>query len=108
MTVLECESSPTADLPVAGSLTGLFGVIEIEASETDGDDDEAAAQDGKTSDGYSEEASGNAIKATHGTLLGSKRHGADELIKTFGILDQWRKISSGTCPAFPANRRFGG
>jgi hypothetical protein len=55
-----------------------LGVIETKASETNDDDDQAAAQDGQTSDDDSEEASGNAIKVTHDTPLGSKRDGADE------------------------------
>jgi hypothetical protein len=58
----------------------------LETSVTDGDDDQAAAQDGQASDDDSEEASGNAIKVTHDTALGSKPDGADQLIKTFGIL----------------------
>jgi hypothetical protein len=62
------------------------GVTEIEASEADDDDDQAAAQDGQTSDDDGEEASGNAIKVTHDTPRGSKGDGADQLIKTFGIL----------------------
>jgi hypothetical protein len=61
-------------------------VIGTAASVTDGDHDQAAAQDGQTSDNESEEASGNAIKVTHDTPLGSKGDGADQLIKTFGIL----------------------
>ncbi len=55
-------------------------------SVTDGDDDQTTAQDGQTSDDDSEETSGNAIKVTHDTPLGSKGNGADQLIKTFGIL----------------------
>jgi hypothetical protein len=62
------------------------GVTGMEASETDDDDDQAAAQDGQTSDDDGEEASGNAIKVTHDTPRGSKGDGADQLIKTFGIL----------------------
>jgi hypothetical protein len=62
------------------------GVAGIEASEADDDDDQAAAQDGQTSDDDGEEASGNAIKVTHDTPRGSKGDGADQLIKTFGIL----------------------
>jgi hypothetical protein len=56
-------------------------------SVTDGDDDQTTAQDGQTSDDDSEETSGNAIKVTHDTPLGSKGNGADQLIKTFGILN---------------------
>jgi hypothetical protein len=66
-------------------MAGLFGVTEIEASVTDSDGNQAAAQDGQTSDHDSEKTSGNAIKATHDTPLASKRDGADQLIKTFGI-----------------------
>jgi len=66
-------------------MPGLFGVTEIEASVTDSDGNQAAAQDGQTSDHDSEKTSGNAIKATHDTPLASKRDGADQLIKTFGI-----------------------
>jgi hypothetical protein len=66
----------------------------MEASEADDDDDQAAAQDGQTSDDDGEEASGNAIKVTHDTPLGSKRDGADQLIKTFGILGRLRKRGS--------------
>jgi hypothetical protein len=62
-------------------------VIEMEASEADDDDDQTTAQDGQTSDDDSEETSGNAIKVTHDTPLGSKGNGADQLIKTFGILN---------------------
>lgn len=62
----------------------------MEASVTDGDDDQAAAQDGQAADDDGEEASGNAIKVTHDTPLGSKRDGADQLIKTFGILRRRR------------------
>src|SRR3984885_10977605 len=74
-----------------GKLAGGAGrqprdVYGLEASVTDGDDDQAAAQDGQASDDDSEEASGNAIKVTHDTALGSKPDGADQLIKTFGIL----------------------
>ena len=58
----------------------------MEASEADDDDDQAAAQEGQTSDDDGEEASGNAIKVTHDTPRGSKGDGADQLIKTFGIL----------------------
>ena len=47
-------------------------IIEIEASVPDDDEDQAAAQDGQASDDDSEEASGNAIKVTHDTPLGSK------------------------------------
>jgi hypothetical protein len=61
-------------------------VIEFEASVTDGDENQAAAQDGQTSDDDSEETSGNAIKVTHDTPLASNGDGADQLIKTFGIL----------------------
>ena len=60
-------------------------VIEFEASVTDGDENQAAAQDGQTSDDDSEETSGNAIKVTHDTPLASNGDGADQLIKTFGI-----------------------
>jgi hypothetical protein len=60
-------------------------VVQMEASVSHGDDDQAAAQDGQTSDDNGEEASGNAIKVTHDTPLGSKGNGADQLIKTFGI-----------------------
>jgi hypothetical protein len=56
-----------------------------EASVTDGDDNQAAAEHGQTADDDGEEASGYAIKVTHDTPLGSKGHGADQLIKTFGI-----------------------
>jgi hypothetical protein len=70
----------------AGQQTGGADVIEIEASVTDGDDNQAAAQDGEAADDDSEEASGDAIKVTHDTPLGSNRNGAGELIKTFGIL----------------------
>jgi hypothetical protein len=64
----------------------ILGVSGSEASVTDDDDDQAAAQDGQTSDDDGEEASGNAIKVTHDTPRGSKGDGADQLIKTFGIL----------------------
>jgi hypothetical protein len=47
----------------------LLGVTGMEASVTDGDEDQAAAQDGQTADDDSEEASGNAIKVTHDTPL---------------------------------------
>ena len=67
-----------------------LGVTGIEASEADDDDDQAAAQDGQTSDDDGEEASGNAIKVTHDTPRGSKGDGADQLIKTFGILGRRR------------------
>jgi hypothetical protein len=63
----------------------LVGVTGMQASVTDGDEDQAAAQDSQTSDNDSEEASGNAIKVTHDTPLGSKGDGVDQLIKTFGI-----------------------
>jgi hypothetical protein len=43
-----------------------------EASVADRDDDQASAQDGQPSDDDGEEASGNAIKATHDTPFGSK------------------------------------
>jgi hypothetical protein len=62
------------------------GVTGIEASVADDDDDQAAAQNGQASDDDGEEASGNAIKVTHDIPLGSKGDGADQLIKTFGIL----------------------
>ena len=58
----------------------------MEASVADGDDDQAAAQKGQSSDDDGKEASGNAIKVTHDTPLGSKGNGADQLIKTFGIV----------------------
>jgi hypothetical protein len=57
----------------------------MEASVADGNDDQTTAQDGQTSDDDGEEASGNAIKVTHDTPLGSKGDRADQLIKTFGI-----------------------
>jgi hypothetical protein len=63
----------------------LVGFTGMEASVTDGNDDQTTAQDGQTSDDDGEEASGNAIKVTHDTPLGSKGDGADQLIKTFGI-----------------------
>ena len=68
-----------------GKAARLVGFTGMEASVTDGDEDQAAAQDGQTSDNDSEEASGNTIKVTHDTPLGSKGDGADQLIKTFGI-----------------------
>lgn len=55
-----------------------FRINKTEASVTDDDDDQAAAQDGQTSDDDGKEASGNAIKVTHDTPLGSKGNGADE------------------------------
>jgi hypothetical protein len=58
----------------------------MKASITDDNDDQAAAEDGQTSDDDGEEASRNAIKVTHDTPLGSNGDGADQLIKTFGIL----------------------
>ena len=66
------------------------GVTGMEASVADDDDDQAAAQDGQTSDDDGQEASGNAIKVTHDTPRGSKGDGADQLIKTFGILGRRR------------------
>jgi hypothetical protein len=72
---------------VAGLKRPAPEIIEVEASVTDSDDDQAATQDGQTSDDDSEEASGNAIKVTHDTPLGSNGDGADQLIKTFGILN---------------------
>ena len=60
--------------------------VETEASvAADDDEDQAAAQDGQTSNDEGKKASGNAIKVTHDTPLGSKGDGADQLIKTFGI-----------------------
>jgi hypothetical protein len=65
--------------------------VETEASvAADDDEDQAAAQDGQTSNDEGKKASGNAIKVTHDTPLGSKRHGANQLIKTFGILQSLR------------------
>jgi hypothetical protein len=69
-----------------GLQTAAPGVIGMEPSVTDGDDDQAAAQHGQSADDDGEEASRNAIKVTHDTPLGSKRDGADQLIKTFRIL----------------------
>ena len=62
-----------------------FHSASREASITDGDEDQAAAEHGQTADDDGEEASGYAIKVTHDTPLGSKGDGADQLIKTFGI-----------------------
>jgi hypothetical protein len=83
-----------------------LGVIETKASETNDDDDQAAAQDGQTSDDDSEEASGNAIKVTHDTPLGSKGNGADQLIKTFGIPRSLRSDRIGTEAAILYLTRF--
>jgi hypothetical protein len=66
--------------------SGVPDAIGKEASVADGDDDQAAAQNGQSSDDDGKEASGNAIKVTHDTPPGSKGDGADQLIKTFGIL----------------------
>jgi hypothetical protein len=75
-----------AGRPKIKSRPRAFVVTRIEASVADDDDDQAAAQNRQTSDDDGEEASGNAIKVTHDTPLGSKGDGADQLIKTFGIL----------------------
>jgi hypothetical protein len=63
-----------------------LGVTGMEASVTNRDDDQAAAQHSQSADDDGEEASGNAIKVTHDTPLGTKGDGADQLIKTFGIV----------------------
>jgi hypothetical protein len=71
-----------------------FDVTGMEASVTDGDDNQAAAQDGQPTEDDSKEAPGNAIKVTHDTPLGSKGDGAGELIKTFGIPRSFRSLES--------------